>query len=180
MTNYQGRWTNPLIEAFDKEFAPSDLVEVEHDGVNMNTIQILLDFLDHNLTKTDGNKAHLSLRENVAPILKVLTVLALTHKHIRKYLRNQILPPLRDVSQRPEVGAAVKNKLCRLLTTPDTTVASMVAEFLFILCKEKVSRFVKHTGYGNAAGLLARRGNFLIFIQASLGQFLVILWINFL
>jgi hypothetical protein len=34
----------------------------------------------------------------------------------------------------------------------------MVAEFLFILCKEKVSRFVKHTGYGNAAGLLARRG----------------------
>ena len=30
----------------------------------------------------------------------------------------------------------------------------MVAEFLFILCKEKVGRFVKHTGYGNAAGLL--------------------------
>ena len=34
----------------------------------------------------------------------------------------------------------------------------MVAECLFILCKEKVGRFVKHTGYGNAAGLLARRG----------------------
>ena len=60
----------------------------------------------------------------------------------------------------------------------------MIAEFMFILCKEKVGRFVKHTGYGkklkmkpdflkycfsiclfppplflgNAAGLLARRG----------------------
>ena len=44
--------------------------------------------------------------------------------------------------------------MCRLLTTPDTRVGSMVAEFLFILCKEKVGRFVKHTGYGNAAGLL--------------------------
>ena len=41
-----------------------------------------------------------------------------------------------------------RNKLCRLLTAPDTTVGAMVAEFLFVLCKEKVGRFVKHTGYG--------------------------------
>ena len=57
-----------------------------------------------------------------------------------------------------KVGNAIKNKMCRLLTTPDTKVGNMVAECLFILCKEKVGRFVKHTGYGNAAGLLARRG----------------------
>lgn len=110
------------------------------------------------IPQMDGNKAHLSLRENLAPILKLLTILSLSHRHVRKYLRQEILPPLRDVSQRPEVGNAIKNKLCRLLTTPDTTIGSMVAEFLFTLCKEKVSRFVKHTGYGNAAGLLARRG----------------------
>ena len=34
----------------------------------------------------------------------------------------------------------------------------MVAELLYALCKENVGRLVKHTGYGNAAGLLARRG----------------------
>ena len=94
----------------------------------------------------------------MAPILKVLSMLAATDRRIRKFLRQRILPPLRDVSKRPEVGNCIKNKLCRLLTAPDTTVGSMVAEFLFVLCKEKVSRLVKHTGYGNAAGLLARRG----------------------
>ena len=34
----------------------------------------------------------------------------------------------------------------------------MVAELLFVLCKENVGKLIKHTGYGNAAGLLARRG----------------------
>jgi len=158
LTNYQGEWTHPLIEPFDKAFATEDLQEVEYDGKNMNAPQILMDFLDHNLTKTDGNKAHGALRENMAPILKVITMLSLTHRNFRKYLRLQILPPIRDVSTRPEVGNTIKNKMCRLLTTPDTRVGSMVAECLFILCKEKVGRFVKHTGYGNAAGLLARRG----------------------
>ena len=47
--------------------------------------------------------------------------LSLTHKKIRKYYKNQILPPLRDLSKRPEEGNTIKNKLCRLLTTPDTT-----------------------------------------------------------
>ena len=60
-------------------------------------------------------------------------------------------------------------------TTGD--ISTMVAELLYALCKvrhdvmshnsithncsdsqENVSRLVKHTGYGNAAGLLARRG----------------------
>ncbi|PNJ84743.1 RIC8A isoform 7, partial [Pongo abelii] len=31
-------------------------------------------------------------------------------------------------------------------------------EFLFVLCSESVPRFIKYTGYGNAAGLLAARG----------------------
>ena len=53
-------------------------------------------------------------------------------------------------------------------------ISNMVAELLYALCKENVGRLVeislslsvvtvacrlvKHTGYGNAAGLLARRG----------------------
>ena len=51
LTNYQGEWTHPLIEPFDKAFATEDLQEVEYDGKNMNAPQILMDFLDHNLTK---------------------------------------------------------------------------------------------------------------------------------
>ena len=34
----------------------------------------------------------------------------------------------------------------------------LVADFLFVLCKENVDRLIKYTGYGNAAGLLASRG----------------------
>ena len=89
------------------------------------------------------------LRENMAPILKVLSMLSASHRNVRKFLRQKILPPLRDVSQRPEVGNSIKNKLCRLLTTPDTTVASMVAEFLFVLCKEKVCIYYFYTGVTN-------------------------------
>ena len=34
----------------------------------------------------------------------------------------------------------------------------LISEFLFILCKEKSSRFIKYIGYGHAAGLLMSRG----------------------
>ena len=95
-----------------------------------------------------SNKAHGGLRDSLSPILKVLVTISSAHPKIRKYFRSQILPPLRDVTNRPEVGNTLRNKLCRLLTSPDVNVAVMVAEFLFILCKEKVDRFVKHTGYG--------------------------------
>lgn len=71
------------------------------------------------------------------------------------------------------------------MTSPVTQVEFLVAEFLFVLCKENgtwqylytavpsdstrfnnvsiiclpsVSRLIKYTGYGNAAGLLAHRG----------------------
>lgn len=48
----------------------------------------------------------------------------------------QVLPPLRDVKNRPEVGDAVRNKLVRIMTHVDTDVKDCAAEFLFVLCKE--------------------------------------------
>ncbi|XP_016077827.1 PREDICTED: synembryn-A isoform X2 [Miniopterus natalensis] len=71
---------------------------------------------------------------------------------------HQVLPPLRDVKTRPEVGELLRNKLVRLMTHLDTDVKRVAAEFLFVLCSESVPRFIKYTGYGNAAGLLAARG----------------------
>lgn len=48
----------------------------------------------------------------------------------------QVLPPLRDVRNRPEVGNSLRNKLVRLMTHIDTDVKHCAAEFLFVLCKE--------------------------------------------
>uniref|UniRef100_A0A6I8RIU9 Synembryn n=1 Tax=Xenopus tropicalis TaxID=8364 RepID=A0A6I8RIU9_XENTR len=71
---------------------------------------------------------------------------------------DKVLPPLKDVSNRPEVGMTVRNKLVRLMTHVDLGVKQIAAEFLFVLCKERVDSLLKYTGYGNAAGLLAARG----------------------
>ena len=72
----------------------------------------------------------------MVPVLKVLCNLSSGHRLIRKYYRSVVLPPLRDLSQRPEAGDSIRSRLCRLLTCPETLVSQMVAEFLFILCKE--------------------------------------------
>ncbi|KAF7643676.1 hypothetical protein LDENG_00235420, partial [Lucifuga dentata] len=101
---------------------------IEHMGVNMDAVSMLLEFMEKRLDRT------------------------------RKFLRSKVLPPLRDVTTRPEVGGTLRNKLVRLMTHIDTDVKNSAAEFLFVLCKESVSRFIKYTGFGNAAGLLAARG----------------------
>ena len=48
----------------------------------------------------------------------------------------QVLPPLKDVNIRPEIGTTVRNKLVRLMTHVDMGVKQSAAEFLFVLCKE--------------------------------------------
>ncbi|KAM6159159.1 chaperone Ric-8A [Rhynchocyon petersi] len=125
---------------------------VEFMGVNMDVIHALLGFLEQRLDQTHR------LKESVAPVLSVLTECARGHRPARKFLKAQVLPPLRDVSTRPEVGAQLRNRLVRLMTHLDTDVKRVAAEFLFVLCAESVPRFIKYTGYGNAAGLLAARG----------------------
>ncbi|XP_048216945.1 synembryn-A isoform X1 [Perognathus longimembris pacificus] len=125
---------------------------LEFMGVNMDVISALLAFLEKRLHQTHR------LKESVAPVLSVLTECARMHRPVRKFLKAQVLPPLRDVRTRPEVGDLLRNKLVRLMTHLDTDVKRVAAEFLFVLCSESVPRFIKYTGYGNAAGLLAARG----------------------
>ncbi|KAI1903953.1 hypothetical protein AGOR_G00000710 [Albula goreensis] len=125
---------------------------IEYMGVNMDAVSMLLEFMERRLDR--GNK----LKETLLPSLNLLTESARIHRETRKFLRTKVLPPLRDVKNRPEVGNALRNKLVRMMTHIDTDVKHCAAEFLFVLCKESVSRFIKYTGYGNAAGLLAARG----------------------
>ncbi|KAG8515723.1 Synembryn-A [Galemys pyrenaicus] len=146
---------------------------LEFLGVNMDVIQALLNFLEKRLQQVRGLTAARQparprpltrplqthrLKESVAPVLSVLTECARLHRPARKFLKAQVLPPLRDVRTRPEVGELLRNKLVRLMTHLDTDVKRVAAEFLFVLCSESVPRFIKYTGYGNAAGLLAARG----------------------
>ncbi|KAF3822431.1 hypothetical protein GH733_007805 [Mirounga leonina] len=149
---------------------------LEFLGANMDVIHVLLSFLEKRLhqaalhptpdLRPGGGTAPVTeallqthrLKESVAPVLSVLTECARMHRPARKFLKSQVLPPLRDVRTRPEVGELLRNKLVRLMTHLDTDVKRVAAEFLFVLCSESVPRFIKYTGYGNAAGLLAARG----------------------
>ncbi|XP_022609427.1 synembryn-A-like [Seriola dumerili] len=122
------------------------------EGVNMDCVHTLLLFMDRRLNRSQ------KLKEKLTPVLNLLTESSRVHRETRHYLRQRILPPLRDVAIRPEQDTTLRGQLVRLMTHVDTDLKDCAAELLFVLCKEDVSRFVKYTGYGNAAGLLAARG----------------------
>ncbi len=58
----------------------------------------------------------------------------------------------------PHNGQTIRNRLAKLMTDPNIQIKRLAAQFLYVLCKESVSRLVKYTGYGNAAGLLVDLG----------------------
>ncbi|KAG5343381.1 RIC8A protein, partial [Acromyrmex heyeri] len=123
-----------------------------YQNMDMSAICVLLRFLDKRL------ECKTYLLENFSPIITALVRLVKSERLVRKYIRLQILPPLKDVMNRPEEGTTLRAKLCKLLTSPITELRDLVAELLFVLCKENVSRMVKYTGYGNAAGMFATKG----------------------
>lgn len=102
--------------------------EVEY---NSEAIDVIINFLENKLSSNDGNSY-----EALFPVLTVLTEGAKTHKILRKHIRMRVLPPLREVMSRPEEGNKIRNKLCRLLTGVNVQLRDLVAEFLFVLCKE--------------------------------------------
>ncbi|KAG6803181.1 synembryn [Apis mellifera caucasica] len=121
-------------------------------NMDMSAVFVLLKFLDRRLNCKDD------LIGNLSPIVTAFIRMVKAERLIRKYTRLQILPPLKDVMHRPEEGTTLRAKLCKLLTSPLIELRDLVAEFLFILCKENVTRMVKYTGYGNAAGMFANKG----------------------
>ncbi|KAK3611621.1 hypothetical protein CHS0354_018317 [Potamilus streckersoni] len=128
--------------------------DVEFDGKNMEAIVILLNFLYRRLDRPTK-----SLKECLTPILHCLCETCRANRAIRKFCKSKVLPPLKDeVKHLPEEGETLRNKLCKLLTSPIMEVKELTADLLFVLCKENVARMVKYTGYGNCAGLLANRG----------------------
>jgi Guanine nucleotide exchange factor synembryn len=127
------------------------------ENFNMHSINIFLNFLELKLNKIFGPTIPKDY-EQLPPILTVMIKCIRCSSVIRRYVRGCVLPPLCDVKKRPEEGTTVRNHLCKLLTYPSTQISDLVAELLFVLCKENVGRMIKYTGYGNAAGLFAKRG----------------------
>ncbi|XP_074519199.1 chaperone Ric-8A isoform X2 [Halichoeres trimaculatus] len=131
---------------------PQQTDSQQSQSANMDCVHILLLFMERRLESGDR------VKEKLTPVLNLLTESCRAHRETRRYVRKHILPPLRDVSHRPEDGSTVKSRLIRLMTHLDTDLKHCAADLIFVLCKENVRRFVKYTGYGNAAGLLATRG----------------------
>lgn len=125
--------------------------EEKYGGKNLEAVQVLLDFLERRIDKKSNYK------EGLTPVLSLLTEGSRCHREFRRYVKAQVLPPLRDVTNRPEVGTTFRNKVVRLMTHVDLCVKEAAAEFLFVLCKENVNNLLKYTGYGNAAGFLMGR-----------------------
>ncbi|CAF2103459.1 unnamed protein product [Rotaria magnacalcarata] len=148
--------TNMPKTCFEELLSPAVLEDDndngEHNGKNMEAINIILRFLDHRITKSEGTK---NAKEALLPVIQLLLIMCQSNRTIRKFCRQFILPPLSDeVVHLPTEGQKLRNKLTRMMTNPSSELKTLSAKLLFVLCKESVDRLIKYTGYGNAAGLL--------------------------
>ncbi|RXM33386.1 Synembryn-B [Acipenser ruthenus] len=66
----------------------------EYSGKNMDVIQVLLDFMVKRIDKGSNFK------EGLTPVFSLMTESARHHRDIRKYIKAQVLPPLKDVKNR--------------------------------------------------------------------------------
>lgn len=79
---------------------------------------------------------------------------------VRKAVCSKILPKrlIHDIrSKRPEQENSAGALLINCFTSADVRLSISSQNFIFVLCKENIDRFIKRTGFGNAAGLLANR-----------------------
>lgn len=79
----------------------------------MLTVQTMLTILDDRL------KGASQTQEDIVPFLSAFCQMARGNRVIRKYLRQEVLPPLGRVgTTRPEEGNLIRNGLVRLMTSP--------------------------------------------------------------
>ena len=153
-----------LPEECGPRFAPStDVPEstagvVVFEGCDVTAVSTLRDTLERQVKELGGGGSLSAKGDRLVGYISAMARCARCSRIVRRYLSKNILPTLTEVTQRPEEGSTLKARLVRLMTSAHSTVSKTTTDFLFVLCKENASRFVKHTGYGNAAGLLMQRG----------------------
>lgn len=98
----------------------------EHNGKNMEAINIILHFLDQRIGKaevTDGStrvprsdssrtlQGTKTAKEALLPVLQLLILMCQSNRTIRKFCRQFILPPLgEEVMNLPTEGQKLRNK----------------------------------------------------------------------
>ncbi|CAG9533249.1 unnamed protein product [Cercopithifilaria johnstoni] len=143
-------WLTPKLQHTEIE----NYANVVHGGHDMTFADAVLHALERRLEEENNER-----NELLGTFLTVLIRLSSQVKEARRYLRLLVIPPLHatDVERRPDDGAELRNRMIRLMMSISNT-QDLAAEFIFILCKKSVNRFVKYCGFGHAAGLLANRG----------------------
>ncbi|CAB3977166.1 synembryn-A-like [Paramuricea clavata] len=126
---------------------------IVYEFFNVEAVHALLGILDQRLID------NVNLKETLSPLLSVLTTVSRHNRIVRKYLRQEVLPSLGYVGTvKPEEMDNIRGRLVRHLTSAVHELKESVGDFLFVLCKDNVSRLIKYVGYGNAAGFLADHG----------------------
>ncbi|KAI0982893.1 hypothetical protein GJ496_009507, partial [Pomphorhynchus laevis] len=122
----------------------------------------LVSYMKKNILKHESDETKLS--ESCGPVLQVLIMFATKDSYLRKLLKQLILPKLteEDLRRDPREGQTLRNLLIRMMTNTDSKIQTLSAALLFAICHHNVSKFVKYTGFGNAAGLLANLGLLLM------------------
>ncbi|XP_066248021.1 synembryn-A isoform X1 [Euwallacea similis] len=155
LTNVPAACYTELLSAVDGSLQTTPIPRsLKFENLNMIVIYEILMFLEVKFKDQTAKMAG----DAFSPILTVLLKGATAHRPIRKYLRAHILPPLKDMENRPEETDTLRGHLCKFLTSRITQIRDLTAELLFVLCKGNVSRMIKYTGFGNSAGLLAQKG----------------------
>ena len=132
------------------------LLITPYEDRNLSLIKLLVDRLDQGLVCSGESINEMTI--NKLTLLPTLRTLSRGNHTVRHYVRKRVLPPLKQVTARPEDGDDIKARIVKLMVHSDHSLAYSTADFLFVLCKENVDRLVKYTGFGNAAGLLMQRG----------------------
>lgn len=140
---------NPFLPVKDEVADEKRDVESFRDT---KPLQALLDLLRKHVENGSSSL------QTVLPLVALFSDLSKLNSGVRRYFKKLLLPPRRNFEKRPEEGTGMTHKLIKLLTHVNHSIKIGVAEFLFVLCKEDADKFVRYTGYGNAAGLLAYRG----------------------
>lgn len=163
----------PLYEILIKLLSHFDFDSKKNDGVFVDTVHLLTN-LPHGIynlfTEEISDKMlhflnsrlsicnNCDIRENLLPILTCCVTMCRSNRKIRYHWKDKILPKNTNYATRPELNDSIRGNLVRLMTSVDTEIKEATALLIFILCKENVNRFIKYTGFGNAAGFLANRG----------------------
>eukprot|EP00731_Ephydatia_muelleri_P006409 Em0003g657a len=126
-------------------------LDVVHEGFNMAAIVALLNLLCLKLGPPVDPKG-------LPSVVTAMAVLSRGNRVVRKFLKSEILPPIKKDADVAERGATLKSKVVGLMTAGKHGAEQVSAELLFVLCKGSADKLIRHTGYGNAAGLLLGRG----------------------